>query len=317
MKTNNYKKTLNRENFYVSSIAIFFKVARPNREVDFTSSTGDGNFPSQYWFGEDSKGGYVIRHADHWGRVQNCLWFITDKEMSVYAAIHDRITFPTQEDLYGKCYFSEMLDLSGIKITFENHTFESYKEKLIKRYDFVATPSYSNSRKTRYEDEISLLRKGHASIHNPYNPIVFRLDYKLVPQTHIELVNKCIDREYSRYLNNLDDYELWKAIKTRYKQEFVYRNLHYISECVPFRYAQNYDEDIFINPSKEIIEESGGSILFTSVDEVINYGNGSLPFPIIAAIKAMKYGEESINEMGLSTSPFTNLSETPLGFEGL
>lgn len=32
---------------------------------------------SRYWYGEDSKGKYVIRESDHWGKVASCNWRAT------------------------------------------------------------------------------------------------------------------------------------------------------------------------------------------------------------------------------------------------
>ncbi len=32
---------------------------------------------SRYWYGEDSRGKYVIRESDHWGRVASCVWNVT------------------------------------------------------------------------------------------------------------------------------------------------------------------------------------------------------------------------------------------------
>lgn len=32
---------------------------------------------SRYWYGEDSKGKYVIRESDHWGKVASCSWKAT------------------------------------------------------------------------------------------------------------------------------------------------------------------------------------------------------------------------------------------------
>ena len=53
-------------NFFENTIAIYKETAKPNREPDFTSSSG-----SQYWYYKDK----VIRGSNHWGRsVDNCDW---------------------------------------------------------------------------------------------------------------------------------------------------------------------------------------------------------------------------------------------------
>ena len=30
---------------------------------------------SRYWYGEDSRGKYIIRESDHWGKVASCHWY--------------------------------------------------------------------------------------------------------------------------------------------------------------------------------------------------------------------------------------------------
>ena len=33
---------------------------------------------SQYWYGTDSKGDYIIRESSHWGKVASCIWHRTN-----------------------------------------------------------------------------------------------------------------------------------------------------------------------------------------------------------------------------------------------
>ncbi|MBQ6862283.1 MAG: hypothetical protein IJN98_06710 [Alistipes sp.] len=52
------------DNFYESTEAVFTQVERPDRPADYVSRSG-----SEYWYGNDERGDYVIRGADHWSDV--------------------------------------------------------------------------------------------------------------------------------------------------------------------------------------------------------------------------------------------------------
>lgn len=58
------------ENFYESTVGIFTKIAsRPQREPDYISykcGSFSKKISSEYWYGEDSRGKYVVRGSDHW-----------------------------------------------------------------------------------------------------------------------------------------------------------------------------------------------------------------------------------------------------------
>lgn len=92
---------LTKDDFWISSATVWLPTEKPTTAPNFTSTTGDGAFPSEYWFGEDEKGKFVIRHADHWGRVQNCFWFL-NTETGIKCVL---------EEAYAICYFSSFLDI--------------------------------------------------------------------------------------------------------------------------------------------------------------------------------------------------------------
>src|SRR5574343_540758 len=41
------------------------------KKPDYISKNRDGEPSSYYWYGEDSKGKYVIRYSNHWAKIKN------------------------------------------------------------------------------------------------------------------------------------------------------------------------------------------------------------------------------------------------------
>ena len=54
-------RTFTFDNFYKDTKAVFEGTERPKGEPDYTSYSG-----SEYWYGEDNGGKYVVRGSDHW-----------------------------------------------------------------------------------------------------------------------------------------------------------------------------------------------------------------------------------------------------------
>ena len=54
-------RTFTFDNFYKDTKAVFEGTERPKGEPDYTSYSG-----SEYWYGEDKDGKYVVRGSDHW-----------------------------------------------------------------------------------------------------------------------------------------------------------------------------------------------------------------------------------------------------------
>ncbi len=56
--------------FHKRTAAVFVPTERPQREPDYISKKRDGEgVSSEYWYGEDENGEYVIRNSDHWSGV--------------------------------------------------------------------------------------------------------------------------------------------------------------------------------------------------------------------------------------------------------
>lgn len=75
------------ENFHLRSFTVFKGCAVPQRAPDHVSfakrhryATVVSGISSQYWFGEDEAGPYVIRQSRHWSgrvgcrKVGRCVW---------------------------------------------------------------------------------------------------------------------------------------------------------------------------------------------------------------------------------------------------
>ena len=99
------------ENFFIKTEAIFKGCKKPKRKPDYISYsidyyTEEKRISSQYWYGENKKGKYVIRESDHWVKmkklssnkqikhiksVATCLWHFKGKES--FERIIKRICF--------------------------------------------------------------------------------------------------------------------------------------------------------------------------------------------------------------------------------
>lgn len=66
--------------FYMRTRGIFKACKTPNRKPDYVSKYAGGRkVSSNYWYGKDVKGYYVIRASNHWGDVASCNWEINGK----------------------------------------------------------------------------------------------------------------------------------------------------------------------------------------------------------------------------------------------
>jgi hypothetical protein len=102
---------ITRDNYYISTFVVFKACKRPRRQPDYISYyvddyTGKKYISSEYWYGCDKRGEYVIRASDHWSnrnnrsdciRVGTCIWniFIPKRSKSIKAG----------EECTGKAYF--------------------------------------------------------------------------------------------------------------------------------------------------------------------------------------------------------------------
>lgn len=63
----NYQKAISFDDFFVKTAVTFKGCKTPKRKPDYISSDPMwGLISSQYWYGKDSHGEYVIRCSDHW-----------------------------------------------------------------------------------------------------------------------------------------------------------------------------------------------------------------------------------------------------------
>ncbi len=107
------------DNFFIATYALFKICKTPKRKADYTSYSKWGDVSSQYWYGEDKNGRFVIRKSDHWvfrkhndnsNKSQNCRmiascnWQILIPKTSNYD--NDKCT------ISGKCYLSKFTKLA-------------------------------------------------------------------------------------------------------------------------------------------------------------------------------------------------------------
>lgn len=95
------KKIINKENFFISSIATFTQCEEINRKPDFIS--GEGAATSYYFY----EGEYLVRKSAHWGKVAKCTWQLKNKIENTEECVFNG---SKQDPIFisGKVKFSEM-----------------------------------------------------------------------------------------------------------------------------------------------------------------------------------------------------------------
>ena len=68
--------------FFHATKGTWKRCNKPKRKPDYVSKRKYMGIEtkcisSQYWYGSDSKGDYIIRQSDHWGNVATCFWLLT------------------------------------------------------------------------------------------------------------------------------------------------------------------------------------------------------------------------------------------------
>ena len=93
---------INKQNFFISSIATFSQCEEIKRTPDFIS--GEGATASYYFY----EGEYLVRKSAHWGKVAKCTWQLKDKientEECVFNGSKENPIF-----ISGRVKFSEMV----------------------------------------------------------------------------------------------------------------------------------------------------------------------------------------------------------------
>lgn len=104
-------RAINKHNYFLETYAVFKGCKPPLRDPDYVSPSG-----SEYWYGTNRKGEYVIRYSDHWcakhnpssysalswsqcRRVASCRWFLR-------ASDRHTVNLSCREWFAGKAYFS-------------------------------------------------------------------------------------------------------------------------------------------------------------------------------------------------------------------
>ena len=110
-------------NFFVNTEAFFKGCKRPKRKPDFISKTHYGEISSEYWYGENKKGKFVIRSSDHWvffkkfdrnkrivdcPSIASCQWHL---KSTLNLNANDKYTSNYKNVLSGKCYLKDFKEL--------------------------------------------------------------------------------------------------------------------------------------------------------------------------------------------------------------
>ncbi|MBR4029355.1 MAG: hypothetical protein IKJ08_07200 [Alistipes sp.] len=97
------KREITYDNFYERTGAVFSQVERPNREPDYISqrTMQPDKVSSEYWYGEDEGGKYVVRGSDHWSTVAKR----PETVETIYKSYVNRKYVPSHNPLIGSCWW--------------------------------------------------------------------------------------------------------------------------------------------------------------------------------------------------------------------
>ena len=97
------KREITYDNFYERTGAVFSQVERPNREPDYISqrTMQPDKVSSEYWYGEDEGGKYVVRGSDHWSTVAKR----PETVETIYKSYVNRKYVPSRNPLIGSCWW--------------------------------------------------------------------------------------------------------------------------------------------------------------------------------------------------------------------
>lgn len=105
-------------NYFFHTSAVFTEVNKPDTTPNYSS-----NSDSDYWYGRDKNGVFVIRKSDHWGSdVASCDWYIAgDTKLN---------SFDDKKGVrYGKAYIKNFIRHKVRRVTISIH---NYKVVIIK-----------------------------------------------------------------------------------------------------------------------------------------------------------------------------------------
>ena len=108
------KISFDSSNFYLGTKAKFKGCKRPKRDPDYISYSRYEEISSEYWYGSDKKGSFVIRSSEHWSnsnkwsevftckKIVTCYWWLITNLKNKYH--HNNSSF---ESHCGKAYFKD------------------------------------------------------------------------------------------------------------------------------------------------------------------------------------------------------------------
>lgn len=93
IKAKTRKGVIGFGNFFLATKARFKGCKRPKRDPDYISYGRYEEISSEYWYGTNKKGSYIIRDSGHWsssnqkfdviecGKIASCYWWlVTNKK---------------------------------------------------------------------------------------------------------------------------------------------------------------------------------------------------------------------------------------------
>lgn len=103
------------ENFFKSTMVVFKGCKVPKRRPNYVSRNKYDRYPtgSKYWYGEDSRGVYVIRLSDHWVSIKGFNNERKIKQIDKIATCIWHIKTNNNEVLCGKAYLSDFIRISA------------------------------------------------------------------------------------------------------------------------------------------------------------------------------------------------------------
>lgn len=242
----------NKKDFYIKTFANFIECDIPKRDADFISKTGDGEVPSKYWFEDNC----VIRHADHWGKAQECIWLLNGLVLN--------------ELKTGACEFKNFHDIDYIEIHYVKQSFRSsYKNIYTKfaSYSHILEDFIINQNQF-YENNAIKITDSNNAIHLMTK---HRIDDKLFNDI-LDYFRKETDNFFVEQKRNQEKNDL-RLIKNQKIESIIVKN---INKNVFVYYYDNFDynssytiiSDIEFQKLEKHIQEQ---LLFNTNDDCFKF----------------------------------------------
>lgn len=117
------------ENYFINTKTTYKLCKTPKREPSFISLDRYGRVSSRYWYGEDSKGKFVIRESNHWMKIipknkerhhwkqcrtiSTCHWNLYGDKIpyEIHPGIWDESIVIIRESVSGKAYLKNFIQI--------------------------------------------------------------------------------------------------------------------------------------------------------------------------------------------------------------